>query len=67
MIHDDYRTHAANIDTLHACIRESFVKLYTDHDPLQELYNAYPDLLPPPPSKGTLDIREVLKSQFFFG
>lgn len=69
LIHDDYGTHFANVDTLHKCIRAAFYILYTKHDPLDSFHAqqvatgvAIPDL----PAKGTLDIAEVLRSPFFF-
>jgi DNA-directed RNA polymerase len=65
MIHDDYGTHAAHSDTMYRVIREQFVAMYSDHDPVTELGNRYPEF-GEPPSKGTLDIREVLRSEFFF-
>jgi DNA-directed RNA polymerase len=65
MIHDDYGTHAANAERLFQYIRQEFVGMYEQHDPLQDLHNLYP-YLPPPPPKGDLDIRQVLRSDFFF-
>lgn len=65
MIHDDYGTHAANSQRLYEIIREQFVRMYEEHDPIAEFASKYPDL-PAPPSKGGLEIREVLKSRFFF-
>jgi len=46
-------------------IRESFVHMYETHDPIQDLRARYP-YLPHAPDKGTLDIRTVLESDFFF-
>ena len=65
MIHDDYGTHAANADKLYKLIRSEFVAMYEQHDPVEELYTKYP-LIGKPPAKGKLDIREVLRSEFFF-
>lgn len=65
MIHDDYGTHAADAERLYTLIREQFVQMYEQHDPLRALQSKYP-LMGVPPSRGTLDIREVLQSQFFF-
>ena len=65
MIHDDYGTHAANSQLLYEEIRKQFVAMYEQHDPIAEFAAMYPDV-PAPPSKGGLDIREVLKSRFFF-
>jgi DNA-directed RNA polymerase len=65
MVHDDYGTHAAHAETLAKATRATFVELYSKHDPLKELATLYQGL-PPIPPKGSLDITEVLKSEFFF-
>ena len=65
MIHDDYGTHAADAEDMYHIIREVFVKMYEQNDPIEEFARAYP-VCPMPPKKGTLDLREVLKSQYFF-
>lgn len=64
MIHDDYGTHAADAEKLYWLIREQFVWLYENHDPLLDLQNKYG--LQDPPAKGDLDIKAVLQSEFFF-
>jgi len=71
MVHDSYGTHAADTDMLAACIRHAFVDMYEDHDVLREFGNSVskmvPDVdLPEVPPFGTLDLKEVLESQFFF-
>lgn len=65
MIHDDYGTHAADADKLYRIIREQFVGMYQQHDPLRDLHSKYP-VLGAPPTPGTLDITQVLHSPFFF-
>ena len=65
MIHDDYGTHAAKAQALFDIIRRQFVIMYDQHDPIEAFRERY-DFLPEPPAKGTLDIREVLRSDFFF-
>lgn len=65
MIHDDYGTHAADAGALFKIIREQFVAMYSQHDPLRALQAKYPQL-GVPPERGTLDINEVLESPFFF-
>ena len=65
MIHDDYGTHANNADELYRIIREVFVEMYEKHDPVIDFFNRYP-VVGDPPSRGTLDIREVLQSEYFF-
>lgn len=65
MIHDDYGTHAANSQKLYEIIRERFVWMYENHDPIAAFAERYP-CVPKAPSRGTLNIQEVLNSQFFF-
>lgn len=65
MIHDDYGTHAANAQRLYEIIRERFVWMYENHDPIADFHQRYP-VTPAPPDKGGLDIREVLESRYFF-
>jgi DNA-directed RNA polymerase len=65
MIHDDYGTHAANAQALFNVIRQQFVAMYEENDPIQEFKDRY-SCIETPPEKGTLDIREVLSSAFFF-
>lgn len=65
MIHDDYGTHAADAEALYQIIREQFVAMYEQHDPIQQFADRYP-VVNAPPSRGTLDIRAVLDSPYFF-
>lgn len=65
MIHDDYGTHAADAQRLYTFIREEFVSMYEGNDPVADLRAQYP-MISDPPSKGDLDIRQVLQSPFFF-
>ena len=65
MVHDDFGTHAAFADTLFHTIREEFHSMYSKHDPVDAFRSLYP-YLPDPPSKGSLDLDEVLVSDFFF-
>lgn len=64
-IHDDFGTHARDTAALHRIIREEFVAMYTDNNILQSLADStgYDQ---PPPTKGDLDLSEVLTSQYFF-
>lgn len=71
MIHDSYGTTAADTEQLARCLREAFVAMYEEHDVLAEfrdgLLAACPSLkLPPLPPKGSLNIRDVLDSPYFF-
>lgn len=65
MIHDDYGTHAADAQKLFELIREQFVKMYNEHDPIADFVAKYPECSDPP-EPGSLDINEVLQSDFFF-
>lgn len=71
MIHDDFGTHAGNMDVLHAAIREQFVLMYSKGNLLQKFMEentvgksySFKEL----PKLGTLDINEVLDADYFFG
>jgi DNA-directed RNA polymerase len=65
MVHDDYATHAADSAKLARILREEFVRMYQDHDPLAEFAEDHPVAGTPPP-KGTMDITEVVRSDYFF-
>ena len=70
MIHDSFGCHAADVEMLGACLRETFVELYVENDPLVRfkkegealIGRALPDL----PEKGNLDVTQVKDSEFFF-
>lgn len=70
MVHDSFGVHAADIDLLHRILREEFARLYSEpvlQNFLNEQRAANPDLeLPDVPPLGTLDIRQVLDSPYFF-
>ncbi|BAP15831.1 RNA polymerase [Ralstonia phage RSJ2] len=66
MIHDDYGTHAKHAQTLFTRIRETFVRMYEENDPLAQFASRYPGLAAVPP-RGSLDLRQVLASPYFFG
>lgn len=69
-IHDDYGTYAADTGKFQRIIREAFVDMYRDFDPLKQfadIAEAYGAKAPKPPRHGTLDIEQVLESEFFFG
>lgn len=65
MIHDDYGTHPADTQRLYEIIRNEFVRMYEENDPILDFFNSYSDL-PTPPNKGQLDIQAVRQSPYFF-
>lgn len=70
MIHDSFGCHAADVEMLGACLRETFVELYVDNDPLLRFKAEGEALvgkeLPALPEKGGLDVTQVRDSEFFF-
>jgi DNA-directed RNA polymerase len=70
LIHDDYGSHCANTAKLHQAIREAFVDMYKNNDPIEnfkKVLEACGAKVPPVPRKGILDIDDVLKADYFFG
>ena len=68
-IHDSIGTHACDIDTMSSIIRETFINMHSADlltDLVDELQKQYKITLPPPPTKGSLDIEEVRNSTWFF-
>ena len=74
MIHDDYGTHAADTQLLADTLRKAFVEMYSKHDVLLNFRNEVlaqlpleaQKLIPKVPAKGKFNLKEVLKSEFFF-
>src|SRR5262249_57763149 len=70
MVHDSFGVHAAKIDCLNRALREEFVRIYSEpalQNFLNEQRQAHPDVdLPEPPQPGSLDIRQVIESAYFF-
>lgn len=69
-VHDSYWTHAADIPAMNVAVRDCFVELY-EQPILESLYDSlsmrYPDLkFPPVPNRGSLDIKSVRGSSYFF-
>ena len=70
-IHDSVATHAADVDEMHRVLREQFYKLYTEYDFLETLREAAEKAGGDTseiatPEHGTLDLRRVMDSPFFF-
>lgn len=74
MVHDSFGTHAADAPMLGVCLRQSFVDMYRENDVIQKAYESWgtaysgePEVqIPPPPSKGNLNLDLILESEFFF-
>lgn len=71
MVHDSYGTHSTNMPAMSHFLREAFVSLYGENDVLKQLYDHAVQMLPnedipEPPTKGKLNIQDVLKSEYFF-
>lgn len=64
MIHDDFGTHAKHTQALYEAIRQEFLAMYEERDPMQEFGASYG--LEYTPDLGSLDLRQVLDSQYFF-
>lgn len=64
-VHDSFGTHPSDVPALHKHVREAFVQMYTEHDPLQEFLNGLQQDAELP-VKGDFDVRKVLQSEFFF-
>ncbi|XP_042503767.1 DNA-directed RNA polymerase 3, chloroplastic-like isoform X1 [Macadamia integrifolia] len=69
-VHDSFWTHACDVDKMNQILREKFVELHSMPvlEKLLESFQAsYPTLaFPPLPERGNFDLREVLKSPYFF-
>jgi len=69
-VHDSYWTHACDVPIMNEMLRDAFVELYEQPvlETLKESLTArYPDVeIPPIPERGTLDLKSVLDSRYFF-
>jgi DNA-directed RNA polymerase len=64
-IHDSFGTHASDVDFMHVAIREEFVGMYLRRNLLAEFLWEV-DGVGESPLRGSLDLRKVLNSEFFF-
>lgn len=72
-VHDSYAVHATDYDTMSKVLREQFVRMH-ESDLLRkfkdEIAEIIPDdtrdKLPQVPTKGSLDLSQVLESDYFF-
>lgn len=74
LIHDSFATHAIDTETFSRIIREQFVEMYETNDVMHSLYEttwlnlseAGRENIEEAPTKGTLDLREVIDSKYAF-
>jgi len=66
VVHDSFGTHACDIEQLGIILRETFVVLYGDTNVLETFKQEQKLELPDLPAFGTLNVNEVLDSEFFF-
>lgn len=71
MVHDSYGTHSPAMNTMSEVLREEFVNMYEQHDVLHNLRNHAiitlgTEDIPLPPEQGSLQLRDILKSDYFF-
>jgi len=73
LIHDSFGTHAGNTQVLADTIREAFVIMYSQdnlelfrEEILSQLPEELHELVPTVPSKGNLNLTDILKSTYFF-
>jgi DNA-directed RNA polymerase len=67
--HDCFSFLACDADQVNKIVREQFVKMFEEHDVLQEIRDSAEQAgatdLPPVPEKGKLDLRAVLEADYF--
>lgn len=64
-IHDSFATYPSEVDGMHWVLRNEFVDMYMQNNPLQVLIDAVPEQDIEPPRLGTLDVTRVRDSVFF--
>lgn len=74
LIHDSFGTIPADAGSLFKAVRETLVDTYEENDVLADFYDQFADQLhesqldkmPEMPAKGSLNLQEILKSDFAF-
>ncbi|WP_124340581.1 DNA-directed RNA polymerase [Pseudomonas chlororaphis] len=74
LIHDSFGTIPAKAGKMFKAVRETMVETYTENDVLEDFREQFMEQLhesqlakmPPIPTKGTLDLNKILKSQYAF-
>lgn len=71
-VHDSFGVHACHVGTFKRIIREAFVDMYSNHDVLGDFEKSVRETLPsdtelpPRPAYGNLDLKGILRNEFFF-
>lgn len=63
-IHDSFGTHPCDVPAMHEAIREQFVRMYSGNTLAEFLWDV--GALGETPTRGGLDLAQVLDSEFFF-
>ena len=70
MIHDSYGCHACDVETMQRCIRNQFVLMYTETDPIVDFAakaaEETGEELPTMPLRGDFELSLVRKARYFF-
>ena len=73
MVHDSYAVHASDVDRMNRVLREQFVRVHTEFslDKFLEQVKVGASGIRftkrlAPPAQGTLDLAEVVRSEYFF-
>lgn len=67
MVHDSFGVHARFMPSFLAdAVKPSFIEMYAEHDPLQDLRARCKFPTSPPPSLGGLNLEGIRESEFFF-
>jgi DNA-directed RNA polymerase len=73
LVHDSFGCHAADATRFRKVISQTFFRLYSEYDPLQMIHDeamsqveTSAHRIPPVPSKGSYDIKEVINAQYAF-
>lgn len=74
LIHDSFSTHAGAVPVLNTVLRQTFVDLYENWDPLADVMERAVKVLPPEvaqelpalPEKGVLDLQQIHHAKFCF-
>lgn len=64
-IHDSFGTHPCDVDSMHSHIRTEFVRLYSRPNLLSEFLWEVGGI-GEPPTRGSLDLLDVMESEFMF-